>query len=282
MYLKNINFLPTPFQSMAPLAATMAFITAKQQMVSQQNNGFRGYHVQKSFLDKAPPPHRRNHNIISVYASPSDDEDTQSNNSIANDERCDSDVKKTTKSLSPLAMAAADWLEEEEDELAMYWDRYDVAKSDNSNNDIKEQPQQSTPQPFDTESISTEERLDRYYESRNIDRGVERKHSTQIKQAIENSKKASSASEAIQYLTPIRQYLQYNTKLGGNAYFELAQALDASDQDDSIREATDIYEKLSSSPHAEIRRKARELLAMGSSRLKRTYNKNVWKWFWDT
>ena len=107
---------------------------------------------------------------------------------------------------------------------------------------------------------------------------MERQHSSHIKQAIEKSKKASSADEAMQLLTPIRKYLQYNTKLGGNAYFELAQALDANDQ---VDEATDIYERLASSPHAEIRRKSRELLAMGSSRRKRTYNKSVWNWFWD-
>jgi hypothetical protein len=33
------------------------------------------------------------------------------------------------KTLSPLAMAAADWLEDEEDELATYWDRFDATKN---------------------------------------------------------------------------------------------------------------------------------------------------------
>ena len=177
-------------------------------------------------------------------------------------------------------MAAADWLEEEEDELAMYWDRYDVAKKSSDSKEqalLSTQPQQNQDDD-DDDTTTTEERLDRYYQSRNIDRGIERQHSTQIKQAIEKSKKASSADEAIQFLVPIRQYLQYNTKLGGNAYFELAQALDANGQ---VEEATDIYEKLALSPHAEIRRKSRALLAMGSSRRKRSYNRNVWNWFWD-
>ena len=261
---------------MAPFAATAAFIAVQQQgggsLREEEGNYYflnkysrGGVHARRRCVDTTIT-FPRNHNILNAV-----DENIQSNSDENDDEK-----KSVAKPLSPLAMAAADWLEEEEDELALYWDRYDVAKKSSS----KEQPQSTPPQPLlDTDSnTTTEERLDRYYESRNIDRGVERQHATQIKHAIETSKKASSADEAIQLLTPIRQFLQYNTKLGGNAYFELAQALDASDQ---VDEATDIYEKLASSPHVEIRRKSRELLAMGTSRRKRTYSRNVWNWFWD-
>jgi len=261
---------------MAPFAATAAFIAVQQQgggsLREEEGNYYflnkysrGGVHARRRCVDTTIT-FPRNHNILNAV-----DENIQSNSDENDDEK-----KSVAKPLSPLAMAAADWLEEEEDELALYWDRYDVAKKSSS----KEQPQSTPPQPLlDTDSnTTTEERLDRYYESRNIDRGVERQHATQIKHAIETSKKASSADEAIQLLTPIRQYLQYNTKLGGNAYFELAQALDANDQ---VGEATDIYEKLASSPHVEIRRKSRELLAMGTSRRKRTYSRNVWNWFWD-
>mmetsp|Transcript_5197 Transcript_5197/g.7246 ORF Transcript_5197/g.7246 Transcript_5197/m.7246 type:complete len:265 (+) Transcript_5197:45-839(+) len=263
---------------MAPFAATAAFIAVVQQQGGGSLRGEKGNYFLNKYSRGGVPARRRcvdttitfprNHNIF--YAV-DDGENIQSNSDENDDER-----KNVTKPLSPLAMAAADWLEEEEDELALYWDRYDVAKKSSS----KEQPQSTPPQPLlDTDiNTTTEERLDRYYESRNIDRGVERQHATQIKHAIETSKKASSADEAIQLLTPIRQYLQYNTKLGGTAYFELAQALDASDQ---VDEATDIYEKLASSPHVDIRRKSRELLAMGTSRRKRTYSRNVWNWFWD-
>ena len=263
---------------MAPFAAPAAFIADN---CSIGDAAIR----RRRYVDTTTVtfPHRsRNHNIL--YASENTN-DGQSNSDENNTPPNDKVVESEVKSLSPLAMAAADWLEEEEDELAMYWDRYDVAKK--NSNSSKEQPLPSTPSQHDQDdddddATTTEERLDRYYQSRNIDRGIEQQHSTQIKQAIEKSKKASSADEAIQHLTPIRQYLQYNTKLGGNAYFELAQALDAnSSQEEVDDEATDIYEKLACSPHAEIRRKSRELLAMGSSRRKRSYNRNVWNWFWD-
>ena len=215
------------------------------------------------------------------------DDDIQSPNSHENDANLDNETKNVAKPLSPLAMAAADWLEEEEDELAMYWDRYDVAKKSSTSGSSTAQPRSIPPSEpsgslddtINTATSTTEELLDRYYESRNIDRGLERSHATQIKQAIEKSTKASSAAEAIQLLTPIRQYLQYITKLGGNTYFELAQVLDANDQ---VAEASrGIFEQLACSPHGEVRRKSRELLAMGSARPKRTYNKNVWNWFWD-
>jgi hypothetical protein len=270
---------------MAPLAAmaAAAFIAVQQQGGVRK----RGVARIRRFVDTTTSPHHRNH--ILLYATENThseyDDDIQPSNSDENDTTPNNEIKNVAKPLSPLAMAAADWLEEEEDELAMYWDRYDVAKKSNTSasSSSKQQPQSTPPPeppPLDTENniLSTEQRLDRYYESRNIDRGLERKHATQIKQAIEKSTKASSAAEAIQLLTPIRQYLQYNTKLGGNAYFELAQALDANDQ---LDEATDIYEELACSPHGEVRRKSRELLAMGSSRKKRTYNRNVWNWFWD-
>lgn len=265
---------------MAPLAATAAFIAVNQGGLIMREGSFGSSYSRAGVaaiakrryftLTKITSPNRfgrNNHNIL--YASDEDDTLTH------NDEVGENVIKPS----SPLAMAAADWLEEEEDELAMYWDRYDVAKK---NSDSSKEPSPSTPaqplRPKDDDDTTTEERLDRYYQSRNIDRGMERQHSSQIKQVIEKSKKASSPDEAILLLTPIRQFLQYNTKLGGNAYFELAQALDANDQ---VDEATDIYEQLASSPHVEIRRKSRELLAMGSSRRKRTYNKSVWNWLWD-
>jgi hypothetical protein len=255
--------------SMSPAATTVAAaLIAVRYQEGQDFAAIRRRHVHVGTTKTFPHHRRRNHKII-LYAS---------ENNSAEDDDVETEVKT---SLSPLAMAAADWLEEEEDELAMYWDRYDVAKK--NSNSGKEQTLPSAPQPQQDQdnndaTTTTEERLDRYYQSRNIDRGIERQHSTQIKQAIEKSKKASSAEEAIQLLVPIRQYLQYNTKLGGNAYFELAQALDANGQ---VEEATDVYEKLALSPHVEIRRKSRELLAMGSSRRKRSYNRNVWNWLWD-
>ncbi|KAL7434429.1 hypothetical protein ACHAXM_004064 [Skeletonema potamos] len=262
---------------MAPLAAVAAFISVQQQGRHRGGARKRGVEIQKYYVVTTTSPHHRSHILLNVAENTHSD-DVQSSNSDENGAAPNNEIKNVAKPSSPLAMAAADWLEEEDDELAMYWDRYDVAMKSSTSSSSKQQ-QQPIPPPEEPNTTSTEERLDRYYESRNIDRGMERKHATQIKQAIEKSTKSSSAAEAIQLLTPIRQYLQYNTKMGGNAYFELAQALDANDQGD---EATDIYEKLARSPHGEVRRKSRELLAMGSARPKRTYNRNVWNWFWET
>ena len=194
----------------------------------------------------------------------------------------DTAEKKPEKALSPLAMAAADWLEEEEDELAMYWDRFDAAKSNKSAKsessvDIEENQRRIQGSTFGTEGKTTEELLDRYYESRSIDKGEERKYAKQIRDATEASKRAFSAEEAIRLLEPLQKYLQFNTKVGGNAYFELAQALDANEKED---EATEIYQQLASSPHADIRRKSREVLSK-ETRPKRVYKTNVWNLFWD-
>jgi hypothetical protein len=266
--------------TVAAVVSSVSFIAIQQQQgIVRINHNNRSAAVIKRY-DKhytGLRKHHRNHILCSAAENTLPEDDDDSNN---NDNEDDSTTKK---SLSPLAMAAADWLEEEEDELQAYWDRYDVAKI---SSDQRSQPQPTSP-PTNNDNIldntnderrTTEELLDKYYESRNIDRGVERKYKKEIEDAIEKSNKASSADEAIQALTPIQQYLQYNTKLGGRAYLELAQAYDANDQ---IDEATKIYEQLASNPHVDIRKRSRELLSMPPlSRPKRTYNRNVWNLFW--
>lgn len=187
---------------------------------------------------------------------------------------------KEEEKLSPLAMAAADWLEDEEDELEMYWNRFDDAKSSSAGINNESQDAKGSIQSKQTSIKSdetTEDRLDRYYESRGIDKREEKKYAPLILKAVESAKKAPSAEEALKELEPIRKYLQYNTKIGENAYFEVAQALDASGEE---AEATVIYEQLAASFHADIRKKSRELLAK-LPRPKRVYKKNVWKFFWN-
>jgi hypothetical protein len=183
------------------------------------------------------------------------------------------------KTLSPLAMAAADWLEDEEDELATYWDRFDATKNSGKLSvDNKVQTKQTKEEsPSRTTTDTTEQLLDRYFQRRGIDKAEETKYATQIRKATDAAVKASSAEEAIIVLEPIRQYLQFNTKIGGNAYFEIAQALDANGEDDK---ASYIYTRLAASPHADIRKKSREILST-SPREKRIYKKNVWNFFWN-
>jgi hypothetical protein len=192
-----------------------------------------------------------------------------------------------TKSLSPLAMAAADWLEDEDDELALYWDRFDATKrrrstDDADGGDAAPRPPQpgtasSASSDHDREGATTEQLLDRYHASRGIDKREDEKHAARIKAATASARGAASAEDALRNLEPMRRHLQYNTKVGGTAYFELAQALDASGD---ATEARGIYERLAASPHAELRRKARALLSQ-SSRPRRSYTANVWHLFWE-
>ncbi len=177
---------------------------------------------------------RRHHVLRMSTPEKSDDADDGNDSSSmpARDDESFAPVQEETKALSPLAMAAADWLEEEEDELVLYWDRFDAARSSRSGNNDEEDDdegqgrQQITSQ--NDEGATTEQLLDRYYQGRGIDKKGGRKHGEQIRKATESAGRASSAEDAVKALEPVRPYLQFNTKAGGNAYFELAQALDAS------------------------------------------------------
>lgn len=189
-------------------------------------------------------------------------------------------------------MAAADWLEEEEeDELSMYWDRFDAAKAASKTNGgeqatdgaVQVSAGQSTPtSTFDDNNVdmSTEKLLERYHESRGINKEKERKYGVQIELATRSAKRASSASEAIRILNAVLPYLQYNTKLGGKAYLELAQALDANGDEGA---ATEIYRELATSPHGDVRRQAREMLTCGAAlnRPKRQYRRGIWEILWN-
>ena len=100
----------------------------------------------------------------------------------------------TTKSMSPLAMAAADWLEDEEDELAAYWDRFDAAKR--GDGEIKGSPAASgVSSPLLDADTTTEERLDSYYESRGIDKAAEATNRRTIESAVEEACAAGTESQ---------------------------------------------------------------------------------------
>ncbi|KAL7523412.1 hypothetical protein ACHAWF_000507 [Thalassiosira exigua] len=146
------------------------------------------------------------------------------------------------KPMSRLAMAAADWMEEEEDhdELLAYWDRFDEAKSKSKNDGDSSSPSNTTPsieEEYDYDAdISTEERLDRYYQSRGIDKSAERKHVEQIDLAVASAVAAASALEAIRALEKVRPYLQVGSKRGGAALLELARAYLANGEEDEAFE----------------------------------------------
>jgi hypothetical protein len=66
-----------------------------------------------------------------------------------------------TKPSSPLAMAAADWLEDEKDELESYWNHFDAAKS--SGRIITDNKENV---PIDRDTTTPEQLLERYYKRR--------------------------------------------------------------------------------------------------------------------
>mmetsp|Transcript_34115 Transcript_34115/g.50956 ORF Transcript_34115/g.50956 Transcript_34115/m.50956 type:complete len:82 (-) Transcript_34115:526-771(-) len=79
--------------------------------------------------------------------------------------------------MSRLIMAAADWMEKEEDELNFYWEHYynakqsNTLKSDLTNDQNDEESQKTTPS-----DLSTEELLDRYFQKFGIDKRTEKEH----------------------------------------------------------------------------------------------------------
>lgn len=128
------------------------------------------------------------------------------------------------KPKSRLALLAEDWLEEEEDELQMYWERFEENKGNAEA--TKSIPDADNTASRDEDSdLTTEQRLERYFDSRGIHKLNERKYASRIEQAIAKAQSAPTPEEAITALTHVQPYLQMRTRLGGTALYELAVAL---------------------------------------------------------
>lgn len=217
-------------------------------------------------------------------------DNTPTENSLASNTNNETQEKKP---MSRLAMAAADWLEEEEDELSNYWNKFEEAKSNSNTNvsgssgssgsdsgsssTISSTNNESSNQQKQQQQLTTQERLDKYYKGRGIDKKFETKYANEIKKAIQKANQASNASEAIQILIKVRPYMQPNTKLGGEALIELSQAYRANGEDDEVGV---IYELLKSNPHLDVRRRMRQIIE-NPSRYRKEYgkNKNLWNSF---
>jgi hypothetical protein len=135
------------------------------------------------------------------------------------------------KSKTRLAQLAEDWLEEEEDELLQYWERFDakeVATVAMSLTSTQSSSQAESTEDDDTGTsnyLTTEERLERYFDRRGINKQKEREHAKEIEAAIEKAQKAVTPQQAIAAIQEVRPWLQVNTRLGGTALVELAIAL---------------------------------------------------------
>jgi hypothetical protein len=127
------------------------------------------------------------------------------------------DDNNEKKPQSRLARLAEDWLEEEEDELQLYWERFDEKTKE-------EEPPPATIDD-DDESLTTEQRLERYYDRRGINKRCEQGHAQEIKEALDKAQLAATPEQAIAFLEQGQPWLQINSKLGGTALLELAIAL---------------------------------------------------------
>ena len=205
-----------------------------------------------------------------LHGSNKDDEHVSS---PASNDQLKDDIQ-ICKAQSPLAMAAQDWLDEEEDELSSYWNRFDENKSD-AKKAAKSKVFEIPDVPVVDRSLSTDQLLDQYYEGRGIDKRIENKHRDEIQQALNAAKKAKSAKEAVRILEGVRPWLQTNTKLGGDALLELGEAHEA---DGNIIEAKTIFDSLQSNQQNSIKKKARYLFSE-SSRAPKKYGDDIWNMF---
>ena len=198
-----------------------------------------------------------------IFSNKSTINNSNDSSSDDNEEENETSVAPKTKKLSPLAMAAADWLEEEEDEWGQYWNKYETSKQ---NKDTKKSGATSldSTNAFGTIDVSdsignrtTEELLDDYYETMGIDKKSERYHQKEIESALQYAKSQkkggtntipSNIKTIIQKLEQVRPYLQPNTQLGGQALMELATAyyydsnLDDDENDSSISKSETIVQ----------------------------------------
>jgi hypothetical protein len=121
-----------------------------------------------------------------------------------------------------LARLAEDWLmeeEEEQDEWISYWQKFD----EKTTLVIPPDPIAATGASGEEELIiplTTEERLERYLDSRGIRRKEEQLHQTEIETAIQLAQKATTAQEALVALESVQPWLQVHTRLGGLALIE--------------------------------------------------------------
>jgi len=166
--------------------------------------------------------------------------------------------------LSPLAMAAADWLEEEEedDEWAQYWNRFEDGKRGDSatvsTTDVSTSSSTHASNTTDDRNLSTEERLERYLQSRGIDRQQQSQVEPELQRVLQDCKTQFTAQQVIDTLQQIEPLLSKHTQLGGTLYLEYAMALWKTEQKELALEICRAQRK---NPHRDIVRRSKEIAA---------------------
>lgn len=174
-------------------------------------------------------------------------------------------------------MLAEDWMaEEEEDELADYWERFEDNKVNRQQIETNGEELISNANDYDPEHLTTEERLEQYFDQRGINKQKENQHATEIQHAIDKATQILDAgrppAQAIQILQTVRPWLQANTRLGGNALLQLAVALW---QNDEREGALLLCDELKQNRH--VRQQVVTFLEEGPSSLKKGGKSSFWK-----
>ena len=167
----------------------------------------------------------------------------------------------STPPQSRLARLAEDWLmEEEQDELVSYWQRFDE-KTTTRADPASAAPSSSTTadESIVQSSLTTEERLERYLDSRGIRRKEEQLHQQEIETAIQLAQKATTPQEALLALEAVQPWLQVYTRLGGLALMEYIIAQWQSDPK-WIDQEQELCQALLQNPHEIVVSKMRQLL----------------------
>ncbi|CAB9517483.1 expressed unknown protein [Seminavis robusta] len=179
------------------------------------------------------------------------------------------------KPKSRLAQLAEDWLEEEQDdELQLYWERFESNKANPSSLVCKQPSADSDSDNNDEEQLlTTEQRLERYFGRKGIHKSNERKYAPLMEKVIAKAQAATTPEEAMLALEPVQPYLQPRTRLGGTALYELLVAI--WQRDGILNE--DLLQELRQNPH--IKRKVQQLIKMESPPSR---NPSFWQGFLDS
>ena len=197
---------------MKTAALSLSILVADQFSISS------GFVVSSSCSHKKSPAQntlRYRNGPLLLSSTENDDEATSSNHQVP------------IKNKSRLAQLAEDWLEEEaEDELMSYWDRFDTNRVSSAGETKTFMIQKNaTATEAEELALTTEERLERYFDRRGINKALEAQYASDIEAAIRQAQRAGTPGEAMNALREVQPWLQANTRLGGQALYELAVAL---------------------------------------------------------
>lgn len=191
--------------------------------------------------------------------------------------------EESNKPKSRLALLADDWLEEEEDELQMYWERFEANKEESGKQTEVVAPKNddSATEGGVSNNLTTEQRLERYFDRRGIHKASQRKYASQIEQAIATARSAPTPEQSIAALAEVQPYLQVRTRLGGMALYELALALWQRDgePDEAFHLVRELLEK-NANPH--VQQKVQQLARRETPPKRSPSTNTFWQGFLDS